>query len=116
MTDNARDNAITLAHPLPPSVSATNTSAEEALACNLAGDTTPCRPVLATTKMTVRKATAKTADSPGLGRRPRTSSLTYTVASQPVNMNTAMSRPAARSPCPPIPVRLNQPPDTGTVP
>src|SRR5215813_4449317 len=31
-------------------------------------------------------------------------------------MNTAMSRPAARLPCPPTPDRLNHPPVTGDVP
>ena len=38
------------------------------------------------------------------------------MASQPVYMNTAMSRPAARPPFPPIPLRLNQPLVIGKVP
>ena len=57
-----------------------------------------------------------TAARPGLWRRCLTSSLTYTVASQPVYMNTAMRNPAARLPFPPIPLMLNQPLVIGKVP
>src|SRR6266851_7462323 len=44
---------------------------------------------------------------PGLVRRCFTSSLTYSVPSQSVKMNTAMRNPAAALPCPPI--RTGQP-------
>ena len=61
-------------------------------------------------------ATANTAARPGLTRRCLTSSLTYTVASQPVYMKTAMRSPAARLPFPPMPLRLSQPEVIGKVP
>jgi len=53
---------------------------------------------------------------PGLVLRRFVSSLTYTVASQPVYMNTAMRNPPARLPCPPMPLTLHQPRVMGKVP
>ena len=66
--------------------------------------------------MMARNRTARTAARPGLTLRPRVSSLTYTLASQPVYMNTAMRNPAARLPLPPIPLTLNHPLVIGNVP
>src|ERR1700728_343872 len=66
--------------------------------------------------MMARKRTARTAARPGLTLRPRVSSLTYTLASQPVYMNTAMRNPAARLPLPPIPLTVNHPLVIGNVP
>jgi hypothetical protein len=66
--------------------------------------------------MTASSATEITAARPGFTRRRVTSSLTYTVPSQPVNMNTAARKPPTRSPLPPMPDRLSQPRVTGTVP
>ena len=66
--------------------------------------------------MMARKATARTAARPGLRRRCLVSSLTYTVASHPVYMNTAIRKPDARLPFPPIPLTLSQPEVIGKVP
>lgn len=66
--------------------------------------------------MMASSATAVMAFRPGLVRRCLTSSLTYTVASQLVYMNTAIRNPAARLPFPPIPLTLSQPLVIGKVP
>jgi hypothetical protein len=76
ITDSASANAITLAHPPPPTTWATKTSAEEECACSLAGDATPCMATCGTAYRMMSSATANTAARPGLTRRCVTSSFT----------------------------------------
>ncbi len=59
--------------------------------------------------MTASSTTAMMAARPGLTRRCLTSSLTYKVPSQPVNMKTAARKPAAALPLPAMPLGLSQP-------
>ena len=59
--------------------------------------------------MTASSATAMIAARPGLTRRCVTSSLTYSVPSQPPYTKTATRKPATALPLPSMPVRLNQP-------
>src|SRR5215831_17382004 len=107
MTDRARASASAFPPALPPSTCPRYPSIDELLACSLDGDTTPCRPTCASMKMQPATVTAIIAARPGLTRRCLTSSLTYSVPSQPVYMNTAIRNPAARPPLPPIPCKLN---------